>query len=131
LLDQPLEGPVYLRSSSHELPDVVAVLKGPPSFPLEIDVDGHVDSTYHRLPNGETIGLLRTTFETVPDAPVGQFSVNLQGGKAGILVNSTSLCARANRATAKFTAQNGKQTTLHPIMQVNCNGRKHSSQRRK
>jgi hypothetical protein len=28
LLDQPLEGPVYLRSSSHELPDLVAALNG-------------------------------------------------------------------------------------------------------
>lgn len=120
LLDQPLEGPVYLRSSSHELPDVVAVLKGPPSFPLEIDVDGQVDSVYHRLPNGETIGFLRTTFETVPDAPVGQFTIDLQGGKAGILVNSTNLCAKTNRATAKFTAQNGKAVTLHPVMQSSC-----------
>jgi hypothetical protein len=127
LLDQPLEGSVYLRSSSHELPDVVAVLKGPSSFPLEIDVDGHVDSVYHRLPNGETIGLLRTTFETVPDAPVSQFTVDLQGGKAGILVNSTGLCTRANRATAKFTAQNGKQTALHPVLQVSCPKRKRSA----
>jgi hypothetical protein len=120
LLDQPLEGPVYLRSSSHELPDVVAVLKGPPSFPLEIDVDGQVDSAFHRLPNGETIGLLRTTFETVPDAPVSQFTIDLQGGKAGILVNSANLCVKTNRATAKFTAQNGKAVTLHPVMQSSC-----------
>ncbi|MFL5900698.1 MAG: hypothetical protein ACJ75S_05815 [Solirubrobacterales bacterium] len=120
LLDQPLEGPVYLRSSSHTLPDVVAVLKGPPSFPLEIDVDGHVDSVYRRLPNGETIGFLRTTFETVPDAPVSQFTIDLRGGKAGILVNSTGLCLRVNRATAKFTAQNGKAVTLHPVMKNSC-----------
>jgi hypothetical protein len=117
LIDGTLEGPVYLRSSSHELPDVVAVLKGPPSLPIEIDVDGHVDSTYHRLPNGESIGFLRTTFESVPDAPVSQFTIDLQGGKAGILVNSTNLCTRVNRATAKFTAQNGKAVTLRPVMQ--------------
>lgn len=129
LLDQPLEGPVYLRSSSHELPDVVAVLKGPPSFPLEIDVDGQVDSVYHHLPNGETIGLLRTTFDTVPDAPVSQFTLDLQGGKAGILVNSTGLCGRVSRATAKFTAQNGKQVTRHPALQVSCNKHKRSAHR--
>jgi hypothetical protein len=117
LLDQPLEGPVYLRSSSHELPDVVVALKGPPSFPIEIDLDGHVDSVYHRLPNGEKIGLLRTTFETVPDAPVSQFTLDLQGGKAGILVYSANPCTRINRATAKFTAQNGKALALHPVMQ--------------
>jgi hypothetical protein len=129
LLDQPLEGPVYLRSSSHELPDVVAVLKGPPSFPIEVDVDGQVDSTYHRLPNGETIGLLRTTFETVPDAPVSQFTLDLQGGKAGILVNSTGLCVKTNKATAKFTAQNGKAVTLHPVLQVSCHKKKRPAHR--
>jgi len=128
LIDGTLEGPVYLRSSSHELPDVVTVLKGPPSFPIEIDLDGHVDSTYHRLPNGERIGFLRTTFETVPDAPVTQFTLNLQGGKAGILVNSAGLCTRINRATAQFTAQNGKAVTLHPVMKDSC---KKSAQRHK
>ena len=102
------------------MPDVVAVLKGPPSFPIEIDVDGQVDSVYHRLPDGETIGLLRTTFEAVPDAPVSQFTLDLQGGKAGILVNSTGLCAKTNKAIAKFTAQNGKAVTLHPAMRVSC-----------
>jgi hypothetical protein len=130
LLDQPLEGPVYLRSSSHELPDVVVALKGPPSFPIEIDVDGHVDSVYHRLSNGERIGFLRTTFEAVPDAPVSQFTLDLQGGKSGILVNSTGLCARANRATAIFTAQNGKAVTLHPMMQnTTCNKQKSNHKR--
>jgi hypothetical protein len=120
LFDQPLEGPVYLRSSSHELPDIVVALKGPPSFPVEVDVAGTVDSAYHRLPNGETIGFLRTTFEAVPDAPVSQFTLNLNGGKVGILVNSTNLCTQVNRATAKFTAQNGKTLTLHPVMQNSC-----------
>jgi hypothetical protein len=33
LLDQPVEGPVYLRSSNHKLPDLVAALEG------QIDVD--------------------------------------------------------------------------------------------
>jgi hypothetical protein len=129
LLDQPLEGPVYLRSSSHELPDMVAVLKGPLSFPIEIDVEGHVDSAFHRLPSGESIGLLRTTFETVPDAPVSQFTLDLRGGKAGILVNSTNLCDRVNRATAKFTAQSGKAVTLHPVMQNSCKGPGHHKRR--
>ena len=31
LLDQPLSGPVYLRSSEHKLPDLVAALEGPAS----------------------------------------------------------------------------------------------------
>ena len=44
LVDYPLEGPVYLRSSSHKLPDVVVALHGPPSQPIELDLVGRVDS---------------------------------------------------------------------------------------
>jgi hypothetical protein len=111
LLDEPLRGPVYLRSSSHKLPDLVAALVGPASTPIEIDVDGRVDSVH---------GGLRTTFETVPDAPVTEFSLHMAGGKKGLIVNSTNLCASTNRATAKFTGQNGKTATLHPALKASC-----------
>jgi hypothetical protein len=118
LLDQPLKGLVYLRSSSHQLPDLVIALKGPPSLPIEVDLDGHVDSVN---------GGLRTTFETVPDAPVSEFTLQMQGGKKGLIVNSTNLCASVNRATAKFTGQNGKTSTTHPALQNSC---KQSAKRR-
>jgi hypothetical protein len=116
LLDQPVEGPVYLRSSSHELPDLVIALKGPPSLPIEVDLVGRVDSVN---------GGIRTTFEAVPDAPVSEFTLQMQGGARGLLQNSTNLCAKANRATAKFAAQNGRKSTSHPAMQSNCAKRKH------
>jgi hypothetical protein len=124
LIDGTLEGPVYLRSHTEKdkyvLPDVVVALKGPASLPVEIDLVGHVDSEQRRLPNGETVGLLRNTFESVPDAPVSEFTIELQGGQKGLFENSTNLCAKANRATARFAAQNGKTATLHPALQVSC-----------
>jgi hypothetical protein len=115
LLDETLEGSVYLRSSDHPLPDVVIALKGPPSLPIEVDVVGRVDSVN---------GGIRTTFETVPDAPVSEFTLDMQGGKKGLIVNSTNLCASVNRATAKFTAQNGKQAALRPALKSSCRGSK-------
>jgi hypothetical protein len=111
LFEEHLEGPVYLRSSSHELPDLVVVLKGPASLPVEVNLVGRVDSVN---------GGIRTTFEAVPDAPVTEFTLEMQGGAKGLLQNSTNLCAKAHRATAKFTAQNGKKVTLHPTMQASC-----------
>ena len=45
LLDQPLEGPVYLRSSSHKLPDLVVDLQGQ----IDIELDGRVN---RRLTDG-------------------------------------------------------------------------------
>jgi len=111
LLDQPFKGPVYLRSSTHLLPDLVMALQGPPNLPIEIDLVGHVDSVN---------GGLRTTFEQIPDAPVSRFDLKMQGGKKGLFVNSTNLCAATHRAIAKFTAQNGRHQTLRPEMVASC-----------
>ena len=111
LVDYPLEGPIYLRSSAHKLPDVVAVLRGPPSQPIEIDLDGRVDSVN---------GGIRTRFEAIPDAPVSKAVVTLQGGKKGLFQNSTNICRGANRATVKMDAQNGKFYDTRPPLQVSC-----------
>jgi hypothetical protein len=111
LFDEPLQGPVYLRSSSHQLPDLVAVLRGPASRPVQVELAGRIDSVN---------GGIRNTFDVVPDAPVTQFTLTMQGGKKGLLQNSTDICAKAYRATAKFTAQNGKRLTLRPKMQSAC-----------
>jgi hypothetical protein len=96
LLAQPLEGPVYLRSSSHKLPDVVAALHGQ----IDIELDGRVTSTHGRL---------RTHFENVPDAPVTKFSLNLAGGKKGLLENGAveDICSVPEFATMRMTGQNG------------------------
>ena len=114
ILDEPLEGLVYLRSSSHLLPDMVALLKGPASLPVEVEAVGRIDSVK---------GGIRATFETVPDAPVTKIVANLPGGAKGLMVNSTNLCAQVNRATVKFTAQNGRRRTLHPAMRNGCRAR--------
>jgi hypothetical protein len=111
LFDSPLQGPVYLRSSDHPLPDLVAVLRGPDSQPVEIDLDGRIDS--HK-------GGIRNTFSVVPDAPVSEFTLAMSGGRKGLLVNSTDLCRSVHRAAAKFTAQNGRSLTLHPRLRSSC-----------
>jgi hypothetical protein len=111
LFDEPLQGPVYLRSSSHQLPDLVAVLRGPASRPVQVELAGRIDSVN---------GGIRNTFDVVPDAPVTEFTLTMQGGKKGLLQNSTDICAKVYRATAKFTGQNGKRQTLHPKMQSAC-----------
>jgi hypothetical protein len=116
LLDEPLEGPVYLRSSSHNLPDLVVALKGPPSLPIEFNLAGRVDSVK---------GGIRNTFEYAPDAPVSKFVLEMQGAKKGLVVNSTDLCAKANRATAKLTGHNGKAYNFKPVVKPDCGkGRK-------
>jgi hypothetical protein len=115
LFDFPLDGPIYLRSSSNLLPDLVVALKGPPAMPVEVDAVGRIDSIR---------GGIRTTFETVPDAPVREIVASFPGGKKGLIENSANLCSQVNRVTAKLTAQNGKRAILHPPMRVSCAARK-------
>jgi hypothetical protein len=120
LFEESFSGPIYLRSSNHPLPDLVAVLKGPASLPIEVNLAGRVDSVN---------GGIRNTFEVVPDTPVSSAVFSFDGGKKGLLENSTDLCARPHRATAKFTGQNGRRLTLHPKLRVSCGNERARSTR--
>lgn len=113
LLDEPLSGPVYLRSSSHKLPDLVAALH---SGKVDINLDGRIDSVRN--------GRIRNTFEAVPDAPVTKFVLEMQGGQKGLLVNSTNICLGKHRAIATFTGQNGKRIESNPPVKAKCGGKK-------
>jgi hypothetical protein len=115
LLDQPLTGPVYLRSSSHRLPDMVVALKGPPSQPIEVDLDGRIDSLR---------GGIRTTFETVPDAPVSKFVLRMRGGKKSLIVNSTDICKGSHKSTVRMTGQNGRQHNFLTPLKAQCKQQK-------
>jgi hypothetical protein len=111
LLDEPLKGPVYLRSSSNPLPDLVASLDGQ----IDIDLAGRIDSVG---------GGIRTVFKTVPDAPVTSFTLRMKGGKKGLLVNSQNLCKGANRATVKTNGHNGKAHSFNPIVGNSCGSKR-------
>jgi hypothetical protein len=113
LLDEPLQGPVYLRSSDNLLPDLVVSLRGPDRQPIEVRLVGRIDSIR---------GGIRTTFNLVPDAPVSQFVLTMRGGaKSGLLVNSTDICLGRHRATAKFKGQNGRPYDFRPVLRnSNC-----------
>jgi uncharacterized repeat protein (TIGR01451 family) len=111
LLDEPLQGPVYLRSSDNLLPDLVADLNGQ----IHVVLHGRTDSVR---------GGLRNTFEGVPDAPASKFTLTLKGGKRGLLVNSRNICKGKNRATATFTAHSGEVSEFRPLLKAQCGGNK-------
>jgi hypothetical protein len=117
LLDEPLEGPVYFRANGGErkLPDVVADLRGL----VHITLVGFVDTA-----TPKTNPRIRTTFATVPDAPVSKFTLNLSGGKKGLLVNSDNLCAKKRRATIELMGQNGRRHDTNPVLSTSCGGSK-------
>jgi hypothetical protein len=113
LLDEPLSGPVFLRSSNHELPDMVAALHSPK---VDINLVGRIDSPKN--------GGIRSTFEGVPDAPVSKFILQMQGGKKGLIVNSVDICKAKHKAKAAFKGQNGKRHEFNPVVKAKCGGKK-------
>ncbi len=107
LLDEPLKGPAYLRSSDNLLPDLVFDLKGI----VDIEASARIDSIE---------GGIRATFGFVPDAPVSKVVVDMQGGAKGLIVNSRNLCLRGSRAAVQLGAHNNRRLTLRPAVKADC-----------
>jgi hypothetical protein len=129
LLDEPLEGPVFLRSNSGEraLPDLVAALHGQK---IDIDLVGYIDSVEEKTKRGDVVSRIRNRFATVPDAPVTRFVLQMKGGKKGLLVNSTDLCRGKHRADVAFTGQNGRERDFRPVVTTSCKKRSNQARRR-
>ena len=107
LLDAPLEGDVYLRSSSNRLPDIVVDLHGQVDF----EVSGRVDSVRGRL---------RADFESVPDVPITRFSLNLEGGNKGLVINSKDLCASVRSTQVVMFSHSGKRLQSPDRLEMKC-----------
>jgi hypothetical protein len=110
LLDQPLTAKVYLVQGIRfnkqgqrirTLPTLLIGLRG--QIALDLRASSSVDSGNH----------LVTTFSTVPDAPVTSFTLNITGGKSGILVvtHHQNVCKGTQNASTVFGAQSGKTST--------------------
>jgi hypothetical protein len=113
LLSKKLSGPVYLVSSNHTLPDLVANLRGQ----VNIQLHGVISSKH---------GGLKTVFNSVPDVPVTKFILNMQGGEKSLIQNSENLCKSPQRAVLNMKGQNGKQVKNNkfPLAIDKCGGKK-------
>jgi hypothetical protein len=107
LLDQPLRGPAYAVSGFGRLPHVIFVLDG------QVTLLPEAESTSVRR------GHLKVVVPTIPDAPIGHFSLTLLGGKQGYLINTRSLCGAAP-AVVEFAAQNGRTLTRNVTAKAAC-----------
>jgi hypothetical protein len=125
LLEGPAQGPVFLRSSDNNLPDLVAALTGPPSAPVDFELSARIDSVR---------GGIRSTFARIPDVPVSRFVLNMQGGKKGLIVNSRHLCHKPgrNRARANLKGQNGRLERARPrVVALKCAKRRKARRTRR
>jgi hypothetical protein len=108
VLDGVLRGPVYLVSSDHTLPDLVADLRGQ----INVRLYGVISAT-------KTRGM-KTVFHPVPDQPVSKFILRMQGGKnRGLLQNSQNLCRGRVFSFLNIGAQNSRRVRVkHLRMRV-------------
>jgi hypothetical protein len=113
LLDQPLTGPVYLRSSDHNLPDLVFALHGI----VDVEAVARIDSKK---------GGIRASLEDIPDAPITEAIVEMPAGKKGLIVNSTDLCRSGHHARADLNGHNAATRALKPLVKASkCGGKGH------
>jgi hypothetical protein len=115
LLKQKLKGPVYLVSSKHTLPDLLADLNGQ----INIQLDGVISSQH---------GGLKTVFNNTPDVPLKTFILNMQGGDKSLLQNSANLCKSPQLAILNMKGQNGKTVKTNQLRLniASCGGKKKS-----
>jgi hypothetical protein len=88
ILNGPLTGPAYLVShGGAAFPDLDIMLQGEG---VEIVLVGNTE-----IRRGITI----SRFETVPDAPISSFELNLPGGRGALLAATRNLCAPSRSVT--------------------------------
>ncbi len=118
LFDTPLRGDVYLRSSSHKFPDLVAELH---SGAIRIVLEGEIG------PSGR--GGIKALFAELPDQPLSRFTMTLAGGKRGLLQNSTNICANPPEATVKALGQNNLGSVFKTVLRGQCSGKAKQGQK--
>ena len=123
VLPVSLEGPAYFVSHGGEaFPDLVIVLQG-------------YGTTVHLVGNtfiNEKTGVTSSTFNAIPDVPVGTFELTLPQGKYSALAATTNLCTTKKLVMpTMFVAQNGtviKTTTL--IVPTGCSKKAHKASKK-
>jgi hypothetical protein len=118
LLDSPLEGPIYfvkgVRFNSNgdpirTLPTLYIPLRG--QLSIDLRASSQVNSD----------GKLVTTFPNVPDAPISRFTLQIDGGKHGILVvSNTDICKADQVADQQLDGQNGKPGDAKVLLATPC-----------
>lgn len=107
LLDESLEGPVYLRAGDRRLPDLIIALKGR----FRIDLVARLDAVRGRL---------RIVFPRLPDIPLRKFVLAMRGERRGLFVNSGGLCRETLRAVMSASGHNGMQRAARPAVRTEC-----------
>ena len=111
IIPEDFRGPAYFVSHGGvKFPELIIALHG---YALTVDLHGETFISNE--------GVTSTTFNTVPDVPIGTFELILPSGPNSALAANGDLCSQNLLMPTTFTAQNGaviKQST--PISVQGC-----------
>ena len=111
IIPTPLTGPAYFVShGGAKLPELTIVLQG---YGVTLDVHGETFISKK--------GITTSTFNNIPDAPVGSFELKLLQGPHSALAANGNLCNTKLTIPITITAQNGATTHQNTkITTTNC-----------
>ena len=110
IIPVPLTGPAYFVShGGAKFPELVIVLQG---YGVTLDLYGETFISKK--------GITTSTFNSVPDAPVGSFELKLLKGPHSALAANGQLCKTKLTMPTTFTAQNGD--TIHQTTKIDITG---------
>ncbi|MET0602500.1 MAG: hypothetical protein ABW167_10955 [Baekduia sp.] len=119
ILDQPLTGPVYFIKNVRTDPKSGRQIKTLPT--LATVLQGQGVTIVLRASSAVVDGHLVTTFDNIPDAPVLDGKLNINGGPKGILVVSGADICKASQVSDWITdGHNGKTMATEVIMGTPC-----------
>ena len=111
LLSGGLAGAVYLVAETGRIPNLGVVLDGQ----VRILLNGITDLSGPRIKN---------TFAPIPDVPLSEFTLRLNGGPRGILTPNRDLCRVRNTALLRSSAHNGARRDATLPVTVPCGRRR-------
>jgi hypothetical protein len=118
ILDQPLTGPVYFVKNIRTDPRSGRQIRTLPK--LVIPLTGENGLRLNIVGTSSVVGdRLVTTFDNIPDAPVSDFALNIDGGQHGILtVSGTDVCKANQIAQQQVDGHNGKTADTNIYLQT-------------
>jgi hypothetical protein len=110
VLPTQLTGPAYFVShGGAKFPELVVILQGEG---VRVDLDGETFIS--------KAGITSSTFNTVPDVPVGSFELALPEGANSALAANGGLCSQTLTMPTTITAQNG--AVIHQSTRIAATG---------
>jgi hypothetical protein len=104
-----LSGPAYFVShGGAKFPELIVVLRGEDGVTVDLHGETYISKQ----------GITSSTFNTIPDVPVGSFDLQLPQGPYSALAANGNLCKTKLTMPTQFTAQNGAVIRQNTKLQV-------------